>query len=125
MSIQSVTRTLRAIALVLPVVALTGQAALAEDLTFQVKNTYRSSLTKLYLVPYNAEAQTHNILEGNPLIHGESDTIDVKDGLTSCNYDLVGEFADGTVLEDISVHLCGLTAYTIEPEGPSILSAQK
>jgi hypothetical protein len=53
-----------------------------------------------------------NLLKGEVVRAGESGKVTIADGKTTCNYDILGVFADGSKLEELKLNLCELGSYT-------------
>ncbi|WP_243403597.1 hypothetical protein [Shimia abyssi] len=52
------------------------------------------------------------MISGGYLAPGYEITVVIADGLTTCVYDILGEFSDDTRLEDYGLDLCEMGSYT-------------
>jgi hypothetical protein len=100
-----------AAALSLPTLAIGVQAAQAEDLEFTLHNNSSSTLTQFYVEPMASKTWGENILS-SPINPGESATVTIADGKTTCNYGIRGDFKDGASVERLDLNLCELGSYT-------------
>ena len=108
----SILRNLLTAALVtLPTFTIGIQAAHAEDLVFTLNNNSSSALTEFYVEPASSNNWGENILNGN-IAPGESATVTIADGKTTCMYGIRGAFKDGSLVERESLNLCELGSYT-------------
>ncbi len=107
----SLPKVLLATALAVPVVTMFGQSALAEDLAFTLKNSSDSPLVEFY-VEDSAESSWGENLLSEAVAPGEAGTVTIADGRTTCTYDILGVFADGSKLDERQLNLCELGSYT-------------
>ncbi len=109
---SSMLRNLLAAALItLPTFATGVQAAHAEDLVFTLHNKTSSVLTSFYVEPTSSSTWGDDILSED-IGPGESATVTIADGKTTCNYGIRGGFKDGSIVERNSLNLCELGSYT-------------
>ena len=109
---QSTFRQLLAVAtFVVPTIAIGVQSASAEDLQFTLNNSTKSPLVKFYVEVGSANHWGENILNGSAA-PGESATVTIADGKSTCTYGIKGVFADGEVVVEENINLCELGSYT-------------
>lgn len=104
-------RVLLATALALPTVTIMSQNVLAEDLAFTLKNSSNSPLVEFYVEASSQDDWGANLLEES-VSPGEVGTVTIADGRTTCTYDILGVFADGSKLDERKLNLCELGSYT-------------
>jgi hypothetical protein len=100
-----------AAALALPALALSVPAAHAEDLQFTLHNNSDLTLTAFYVEPASSKDWGANILSES-IAPGESATVTIADGKTTCTYGIRGEFKEGQPVDHDSLNLCELGSYT-------------
>ncbi len=108
---RSFSRVMAATVLALPTLLMMGQKALAEDLTFTLKNSSDSPLVEFYVEDSSNNDWGSNLLTES-VEPGEAGTVEIADGLTTCTYDILGVFADGSKLDERQLNLCELGSYT-------------
>lgn len=96
----------------LPIVSLTVGSAKAEDLEFKLKNETSSNLVEFYVDSSDQDSWGENLLKGEVVRQGESGTVTIADGKTTCTYDILGVFADGSKVDERNLNLCELGSYT-------------
>ena len=96
----------------LPILSLTVQSAKAEDLEFKLNNSTQSNLVEFYVESSDQDSWGENLLKGEVVRPGESGTVTIADGKTTCTYDILGVFADGSKLDERKLNLCELGSYT-------------
>ncbi len=105
-------RKLLTIALItLPTFTIGAQAAQAEDLIFTLYNNSSSVLTEFHVEAMSSKTWGENILS-EKIGPGESATVTIADGKTTCMYGIRGEFKDGAIVERENLNLCELGSYT-------------
>jgi hypothetical protein len=110
--ISSVFRNVLTVALfTLPTFAIGAQAAQAEDLIFTLHNNSSSVLTEFHVETMSSKTWGENILS-EKIGPGESATVTIADGKTTCMYGIRGEFQDGSMVEREDLNLCELGSYT-------------
>ncbi|MDH2432501.1 hypothetical protein QCD60_07980 [Pokkaliibacter sp. MBI-7] len=87
-------------------------SAQAEDLEFTLINNTSVNMTSFHVSPGTSKHWQDDLLEGDVLRSGEQGTVTIQDGLTTCEYDIRAEFADGDVMEEYGLDLCELGSYT-------------
>lgn len=92
--------------------ALAAPAALAQTLSFEIKNASASTLTEFYVSPSDVDNWEDNIASA-PLEPGGTTEAAVDDGRNACRYDIRSVFADGSEAVDQDVDLCMLGTYTV------------
>jgi hypothetical protein len=86
--------------------------ALAEDLVFELINNSSVNLQQLYVSPSATDTWGEDILGVEILAAGETGTVTIADGLTTCAYDL--RFVTDTGNEVTSSQdLCALATFTL------------
>ncbi|MDA7963346.1 hypothetical protein [Ruegeria sp.] len=90
---------------------LCASAAQADDLTFLLVNESTANLIEFNVSPASSARWQGNLLRGGVLAAGYEVDVLVADGLTTCIYDIRGQFGDGSVAEDYNVNLCDLGEY--------------
>lgn len=105
-------RKLLTVALItLPTFTIGAQAAQAEDLVFTLYNKTSSVLAHFYVEPMSSTTWGEDILNSD-IGPGESATVTIADGKTTCSYGIRGGFKDGSIVERDSLNLCELGSYT-------------
>ena len=105
-------RNLLTVALIsFPTFTIGVQAAHAEDLIFTLHNNSSSALTEFHVEPTSSSTWGENILTSQ-IAPGESATVTIADGKTTCMYGIRGAFKDGSLVERESLNLCELGSYT-------------
>ncbi|HTL88363.1 MAG TPA: hypothetical protein VL134_03120 [Leptolyngbya sp.] len=108
-------QVLTASSLVLPALVIGMQSAQAEDLQFTLYNHSSKMLTEFYVEPTASKTWGENILQ-EAIAPGESATVTIADGKTTCEYGIRGEFAEGQIIERDALDLCELGSYTYTDE---------
>jgi hypothetical protein len=108
---RSFPKVIAATVLALPTLLMMGQNALAEDLTFTLKNSSDSPLVEFY-VEDSSQSDWGSDLLTESVNPGEEGTVTIADGRTTCTYDILGVFADGSKLDERQLNLCELGSYT-------------
>ena len=111
MALSMVRNLLTAALFTLPTFAVGVQAAQAEDLVFTLYNKTSSVLTQFYVEPTSSSTWGEDILNED-IAPGESATVTIADGKSTCTYGIRGRFKDGSVVERNSLNLCELGSYT-------------
>ena len=96
----------------LPIASLSVQPAQAEDLEFGLKNGTSGTLVEFYVESSDQEGWGANLLAGQRVKAGEAGTVTIADGKTTCVYDILGVWEDGSKTEDYQLNLCELGSYT-------------
>lgn len=96
----------------IPIVSLSLKPAQAEDLEFTLKNETAGTLVEFYVESSDQDNWGANLLEGQNIKAGEAGTVTIADGKTTCVYDILGVWADGSKTEDYKLNLCELGSYT-------------
>ncbi len=91
--------------LLLPIVPLTAQEALAHHLDFQVHNQTSFPIVELYVSNSAHPTWEENVLAGN-LTPGDSSWIRFSGNHYGCLYDIRAKFNNGDSVEDYQVNLC-------------------
>lgn len=86
--------------------------AQAEDLEFFLINESSADLVGFNVSSASSDSWEENLLEGGYLAPGYEIGVMIADGLTTCIYDVRGEFSDGSEAEDYGLDLCDLGSYT-------------
>ena len=111
MAASMLRNVLTAVLFTLPTFAVGVQAAQAEDLVFTLYNKTSSVLTQFYVEPTSSSTWGEDLLNED-IAPGESATVTIADGKTTCTYGIRGGFKDGSVVERNSLNLCELGSYT-------------
>ena len=99
--------------LALPLVSLSVQSVLAQNLEFPLHNQSSQTLEQFYVETSEEEGWGSNLLQGQEVIEaGESGTVTIADGKTTCVYDILAVWADGSKTEEYKLNLCELGSYT-------------
>jgi hypothetical protein len=120
-------RTILAVALVsVPVIwsggSYSAQAQNAADVKFTLINdSPNRSLTHFYIAPTESEDYGPDILLDGVIKPGESGTVTIRDGRSTCNYDLWATFGEGGGvgegdIYETNVNVCDLSEYTYFPQ---------
>lgn len=94
------------------VALIAGSAALAEDLEFFLINDSSADLIGFNVSPASSDRWEDNLLEGGYLAPGYEISVLIGDGLSTCVYDIRGQFSDGAEFEDYGLDLCDMGSYT-------------
>jgi hypothetical protein len=94
-----------------PTFTIGAQAAHAEDLIFTLYNNSSRVLTEFHVEPTTSKTWGEDILTSD-IAPGESATVTIADGKTTCMYGIRGAFKDGSLVERESLNLCELGSYT-------------
>ncbi|MBO0350804.1 hypothetical protein J0895_17245 [Phormidium pseudopriestleyi FRX01] len=115
-------RKMLAVALVsVPVIwsggTYTAQAQDAADVEFTLTNNTGRDLTHFYIAPTESDDYGPDILLDGVIGPGESSTVTIQDGISTCSYDLWATFGpgDGVGVGDVyqtNVNVCELPEYT-------------
>ncbi len=108
---SSFRRVLTASSLALPALMIAIQSAHAEDLQFTLHNNSTAPLTEFYVESMASKTWGENILP-SPIEPGESATVTIADGKTTCSYGIKGTFKNGADVEHEDLNLCELGSYT-------------
>lgn len=108
-------RVLTASSLVFPALLIGIQSAHAEDLQFTLHNNSTKTLTEFYVEPTVSKTWGENILQGT-IAPGETATVTIADGKTTCAYGIRGGFEGGAIVERDELNLCELGSYTYTDE---------
>lgn len=100
-------------ALVAAALMLSAAPAVAEDLDFPLTNGTSTAMTGFYVSPASTDSWEENLLEGTSLASGETVSVMIMDGRTTCIYDIMAEFSDGGESTDHDIDLCELGAYEV------------
>ncbi|MEM9061156.1 MAG: hypothetical protein AAGD13_11915 [Pseudomonadota bacterium] len=98
-------------ALIAGAIAL-GTAAAAEDLEFMLVNASSADLVGFYVSAADSDIWEDNLLTGGFLAPDYEIGVMISDGLTTCIYDIRGEFEDGSTAEGFGLDLCEMGEYT-------------
>ncbi len=90
--------------------------ASADDLNFMLSNETSSELTGFYVSHSGTDQWEENLLDDAYLAPGYEIGVVIADGRSTCVYDISGEFADGSEVEDYELDLCELGEYTFYEE---------
>jgi len=96
------------------VAALTAAPAWAEDLSFMLQNSTGVNVTAFYVSHTGTNDWEENLIENGYLASGYEVQVVIADGRSTCEYDILAEFADGDEVDDYGVNLCDLGTYTLE-----------
>jgi hypothetical protein len=91
---------------------LTGAAASAQDIAYTLINNTSVAVAEFYTSPVDVESWESDLLATMDLEPGEQATVNIGDGRTQCDYDVLFVFADGEQLTD-TVNICDLASYTL------------
>lgn len=89
-----------------------GTTASAQDIAYQLINSTDLTLIEFYTSPVDVETWESDLLADFDLGPGEDATVNIGDGRTQCDYDLLFVFDDGTELTD-TVDICELASYEL------------
>jgi hypothetical protein len=101
-----------AAALSLPALVIGVQAAQAEDLQFTLHNNSSATLTEFYVEPMTSTKTWGENILSSPIAPGESATVTIADGKTTCTYGIRGDFKDAAPVDHLDLNLCELGSYT-------------
>lgn len=104
-------RVLTASCFAFPAVIIAMQSAHAEDLQFTLHNNSTDALTEFYVESMGTKSWGENILT-SPIEPGESATVTIADGKTTCKYGIKGTFKNGADVEHEDLNLCEMGSYT-------------
>jgi hypothetical protein len=89
-----------------------GSIANAEDLSFTLVNSSSANLVGFYVSRTGTDDWEENLLQGHYLPPNHEISVHIQDGLTICDYDILGEFGDESEAVDYDLDLCDLGEYT-------------
>lgn len=92
-----------------------AQQIALQNLTFTLINATSYTLREFYASPSSSGDWEEDILGSEVLLPGYTGNITIGDGRSTCIYDLLSVFSDGTTVMRWKVNLCALNngAYTI------------
>lgn len=90
--------------------------AMAEDLQFLLINESSADLVGFNVSPASSDSWEGNLLSGSYLAPGFEIDVLIADGLSTCVYDIRGQFSDGVGFEDHDLDLCDLGEYTFSDD---------
>lgn len=88
--------------------------AWAEDLYFTLRNSTGVAIDGLYVSHTGTSSWEENLLAGSYLDSGYEIEVEIADGRTVCEYDILTTFVDGDEVDDYNVDLCSLGVYTLQ-----------
>lgn len=91
---------------------LSSVAASAQDIAYTLLNSTSTTVTEFYTSPVDVESWENDLLATTDLLPGESATVNIGDGRTQCDYDVLFVFEDGEQLTD-TVNICDLASYEL------------
>ena len=101
----------------IPMVLATSAIALAGDITLMLHNQTSVDLSQLYVSPTTSDDWEENLISSGQLLRSKQSTnLTIADGRTTCEYDILGIFADGEEVQDYNVNLCDLESYSFIEE---------
>ncbi|WP_372839548.1 hypothetical protein [Phaeovulum sp.] len=100
------------VAVLAATVVLSGQV-LAQDIAYTLNNFSSLIVVEFYTSPADSDDWEEDILGADVLAPGESGTVNIADGRTQCDYDLLFVMSDGQEVED-TVNICELGSYTLQ-----------
>ena len=86
--------------------------AMAQDVQYELTNDSGLTLMEFYTSPVDDGTWGSDVLGAGVLAAGETGTVTIADGETTCDYDLRFVFEDGQELVD-SVNICDMASYTL------------
>ena len=102
-----------AIALAIPTLLVSGQAALAEALQFTLINDSSQDVYYLYVSPSYSDDWGEDVLGEEIIPSGTASEIIIDDGSDTCEYDLLAIAPTEDEVEDYGLDLCEISTYTI------------
>lgn len=93
--------------------ALFAAPAIAEDLSFTLSNASSSPVNGFYVSHVGTSSWEENLLDGRVLPSGNSVSVTIADGRSTCEYDIKATFEDGSETDDRDINLCELGAYSV------------
>ena len=90
---------------------LSAGSAMAEPLEFTLINSTGYVITQLQISPLSMNHWGENILGTDVILQGETATVTIADGRTSCEYDMLITFNDGNTIEERNYDFCDLASY--------------
>ena len=92
-------------------------AATAQDRPFTLENGTNASVVAVYASPHGANNWRSDLLDGQPLVSGQSRAVTIAGGEGICAYDfrIEVEMSSGTRTLDRVQDLCALSVVTITP----------
>lgn len=90
----------------------TALPAHAEDLKFTLINDSSADITSLQISPVSTRNWEENILGRDDLPKGYEVDIVIADNLSTCTYDMLITFKDGSNIEERNYNFCDLKSYT-------------
>ncbi|HEY9764173.1 MAG TPA: hypothetical protein V6D07_16710 [Trichocoleus sp.] len=100
--------------LALPVVALTGQAALADKADFEVINESSEDVVAIFITASYEGSWGESLLDEGGMPSGHGFQVEFNDPSEEvCLYDIRTVFADGNEVEDYGVNVCYHDYYSL------------
>lgn len=100
--------------LAVPVVALTGQAAMAEKANFEVLNESSEDIVAIYITASYEGSWGESLLNEGSMPSGYGFQVEFNDPSEEiCMYDIRAVFADGQAVEDYGVNVCYHDYYSL------------
>jgi hypothetical protein len=94
------------------VFGLAGTTASAQDIAYQLINNTSGTLLEFYTSPVDVDNWEFDLLADFDLEPGADATVNIGDGRTQCDYDLLFVFDDGSQYTD-TVDICQLSSYEL------------
>ncbi|HLO75383.1 MAG TPA: hypothetical protein VK196_02880 [Magnetospirillum sp.] len=95
------------------ILALSAVSAQAEDLQFTLINRSAVNMDSFQVSHSGTKNWEENLFPANAILPaGNELTINIRDGLKTCEYDIRSTFVNGQVFEDYSLDLCKMNSYT-------------
>ncbi|MEO0758401.1 MAG: hypothetical protein AAFY78_16195 [Cyanobacteria bacterium J06648_16] len=118
MAVISFRKGMLAAALAVPMGLLIAGGAIAQEITFLLRNETTANLLQFYASPVTSDSWEDDLLaEEEPLVVGETLNVVIPDDGRGCMYDIKGIFADGDEVEEFGVDICDLGTYTYTEAG--------
>jgi hypothetical protein len=106
-----ISRIAFAVGLIACVIAVSANAA---DRNVDLINKASKSIKGLYASRVSVNSWQENIVKGDPIKPGETQTVDVDDGSGACKFDFKAVFTDGSEAVNENVDVCQVTSITYQ-----------
>jgi hypothetical protein len=107
------TKLLTATVLALPVAAGIAFSAQADTVAFVLRNNSGTTLSRFFASPSYLDNWESDVLGSSVLNSGYQLRVTFYDGRSTCYYDFLSVFSDGTKITRRNVNVCDLGVYTI------------
>ena len=113
----SLRTTALATLMAIPATLVGTVAALAEDVTFPIRNETTASIIEFYISPTISDDWEENVVPpGGALAPGETVELTVDEGYPHCQYDMLAVFDDGIEVDQYDINICEIDTWVYSDE---------